>query len=109
MKTCYIASPYTGQEEIGVQRQILIADTLIEAGIAPIAPLLFHYVHKQFPKDYDTWMEIDLALLKKCDLLYRFPQPSKGADIEELFANENGIKVYNSLDKLIKENGRLKK
>ena len=105
MTICYIASPYTGQEKEGVERQIIIADLLIEVGITPIVPLLFHYIQEKFPHPHSTWMKLDLEILSRCDIMYRHPTPSPGADIEERYANENGIKVYNVLNDIVMEYG----
>lgn len=98
----YIASPYTvGDVAVNVKRQIDFANKLIDLGAVPIVPLYFHFQHLVHPKPYDTWTELDLALLLKCDLLVRLPGESKGADYEELMATKSGINTIR-YDDLIK-------
>jgi len=105
MKHIYIASPYTGQEIEGVNRQIKIAHLLIDAGLVPVWPLCSHYVHEQYPKDYKVWMNIDFSLLARCDVFLRIQLPSKGADMEEQSAIYNNIPVYYSVDEVIDRYG----
>lgn len=105
MITCYIASPYTGEEINGVNRQIEYASMLIDAGLIPIVPLLSHYIHEQYPKNYETWMKIDFELIKKCDVVFRCPLPSPGADREEEYAVDQGKKVYYNIHDVIKDYG----
>lgn len=104
MKLVYIASPYTGQEIIGVKRQIDIASKLIDCGFAVIWPLSSHFIHLYHEKKYDVWLKQDLELLSRCDMVYRVLLPSRGADIEERHAKSIGIPVYYDIDKLIEEN-----
>lgn len=105
MKHIYIASPYTGQEVEGVNRQIEIAHHLIDAGLIPIWPLCSHFVHEQYPKDYLVWMSIDFSLLIRCDVMLRIPMTSNGADMEEQIAIDNNIPVYYCLHEVIKKYG----
>ena len=107
MKTVYIASAYTlpkGNQEENTLESFRIADQLINAGFAPYAPLWSHYLAKEYPQDYETWMKLDFEWLEKCDILYRHPGESSGADCEVKRAEEIGIPVYYSLEDLINEN-----
>ena len=47
-------------------------------------------------------MDLDLVWLECCDCLLRLPGESKGADIEVKHALENNIKVFYSIDEIIK-------
>lgn len=40
---------------------------------------------------YDEWMELDFAVIERCDVLVRLPGESKGADLEVEFATKLGI------------------
>jgi hypothetical protein len=98
MKLVYIASPYSiGDTAVNVRAQIKASAELIEAGFCPVAPLLFHFVHIYAPQPYEVWMDIDDALLEKCDALWRLQGESKGADREVARAEELGIPVCHHL------------
>ncbi len=100
-KLIYIASPYTiGDTETNVNRQIDTYAELIKLGFAPIAPLLSHFVEIKYPQDHSTWIDIDFAMLSKCDGLLRLGGESKGADLEVGFATDHGIAVYYSISEL---------
>jgi hypothetical protein len=102
MTKVYIASPYTnGDQALNVRISLEAADKLIEHGFAPYAPLLSHFQHMLFPKDYNTWLKLDLEWLRACDIVLRLPGVSKGADIEVEEAKKLGKYVWYSLDKLL--------
>jgi hypothetical protein len=101
-KKVYIASPYSlGDVAINVRKSIDAFNELLELGFIPFAPLLTHFIHIIYPKDYDKWLAYDLEWLKSCDALLRLPGESKGADIETLFAKANNILVFYSIKDLI--------
>lgn len=100
-KFVYIASPYSGDEVEGVNRQMYIASILIDAGFVPIWPLCSHFIHEKYPKNYEVWMDLDFQLILKCDYMYRVNLPSSGADREEQFAKENKIPVFYDIDDLM--------
>jgi len=101
----YIASPYTAnteqQMEKNVYRSMVVADILMDLGITPILPLLTHYLHKEFPRDYDFWMNYDFELLKSCDALLRLKGKSEGANREVEFALNNNIIVFTNIKDLL--------
>jgi hypothetical protein len=97
----YVASPYTkGDVAVNVKDSLFIADYLLELGIVPFVPLLSHFWHFLSPKSYETWFELDLAWILKCDALYRVAGESDGADKEVLFAIENKIPVFYGINTL---------
>lgn len=101
MKKIYIASPYTvGDVAVNVKRQIDVASKLIDMGYAPFWPLHSHFLHMAHPKEYETWMEIDLDWLIDCDAVLRLPGESKGADREVVLAAEHNIPVCFKLEDL---------
>ena len=101
MFTVYIASPYSlGDVKHNVDIQIRTASTLINKGYCPIAPLLSHFVHTQFPKSYFKWMIISLHLVEKADVILRLPGKSKDATMEVNHAISKNIPVVYSLDAL---------
>lgn len=102
-KFVYIASPYTrGDNFVNLQRQIECANELYDRGFIPISPLLNSvFCNMQKERDWKFWMEIDYALLSKCDALIRLSGESTGADAEVEYAYKNNIPVYVSLQTLL--------
>ena len=101
-KFVYISSPYTlGDNFVNVNRQIQTGNELIDLGFIPLSPLLNSvWYHMQKERAWDIWMDIDYALLDKCDILLRLPGESKGADLEVTYAQEQGIPVHFNIDSL---------
>ncbi len=94
-KLVYLASPYSlGDQALNVRRQIEVADKLLDMGYIPFVPCLSHFWHFLSPKSYETWLEIDEAILRKCDMVLRLDGFSKGADKEVELALRLGIMVY---------------
>lgn len=108
-KLVYIASPYSaGDKKLNVQFQINVFAELMHRGYTPIAPLLTHFVHQEFPADYLSWLALDFTLIQRCDALVALDAEvgtyvenhSPGRDVEVEFANGQGIPVYHSLEEL---------
>ena len=98
----YIASPYTkGDVAVNVKRQIDCADTLMDFGFAPFAPLYSHFQHMVHPRPYEDWTKIDLEWVKVCDCLLRLDGESIRADDEVRFAKELGIPVFTDITSMI--------
>lgn len=105
MYRVYIASPYTkpkGKQEENVNKSFDYANILIDKGFAPYAPLWSHYLHLRNPKDYYTWLKLDMEWLRQCDFLLRLPGESSGADAEEKEATRLGIPICYDIDALCK-------
>ena len=99
----YIASPYTkGDVGTNVREQILTGHKLMKLGFCPFIPELYHFVHIVCPLEYDEVMDMDLRWLECCDCVLRLPGESKGADMEVEQAKKLGLKVYYSIDELLK-------
>jgi hypothetical protein len=106
MITVYIAGPYTlGDVGKNVHNMLKVTDELITLGFCPIAPLLFHYQHIFHPREYEKWMEIDLELVKRSDVLLRLHGKSPGANKEVLIAKRFGIPVVKTITELIDKVG----
>ncbi len=94
MKVIYIASPYTlGDVAENVAIQIEAAHKILDMGHCPVAPLLSHYLHIHRQRPYQHWVEMDLALIPKMDIVLRLPGESKGADGEVALAQKLNIPV----------------
>lgn len=99
MKYVYISGPYTnGDQAANVRAAIEAANALLDAGYIPYCPHLSHFHHMLFPHDYETWMQLDLAWLEKCDALVRLDGYSPGADREVEHALALGIPVYYGME-----------
>lgn len=94
MKVIYIASPYTiGDVADNVAVQIEAAHKIMDAGHCPVVPLLSHYLHIHRRRPYQDWLAIDLALIRRMDVILRLPGKSSGADREVQVAKQLGIPV----------------
>ena len=101
MRKIYIASPYSsGDAVLNVRESLRVADILVSIGANPFAPLLSHFWHFYSPKDYETWLRLDLDWVQSCDALLRLPGESEGADREVAEARRLGIPVFSRLDEL---------
>lgn len=101
MKRLYLAGPYTqGDVAANVREAIRVADELSGRGYIVFIPHLSHFWHLVSPKPYEFWMQQDAQWLTCCDVLYRMPGPSDGADTEVAQAKDLGIPVFTDLDQL---------
>lgn len=105
MKVIYIASPYTiGNIAKNVSVQIEAAHRILDMGHCPVAPLLSHYLEIHRCRPYQEWIDMDLALIPKMDVVLRLPGESPGADGEVDLAKKLGIPVYFGWDELSDSN-----
>lgn len=105
-KLVYVAGPYTGV--LGNSNVITNArnacewgDKIWDMGYAIIVPhwnAIQEFCGKRRP--YEDWMAIDDQILQRCDILFRIPGASNGADAEVKRARELGIPVFDDLEKL---------
>lgn len=102
MKRVYVAGPYTkGDVAVNVKNGIQAGNRIIAAGHAPFVPHLSHFQHMESPQPYETWMAIDFAWVEACDVLWRIPGDSAGADREVAHAIKLGIPVVYTLPELL--------
>lgn len=103
-KLVYIAGPYANPDPVwNTHETIKAADAIQDHGtitaFVPHLTLLWHIV---VPHDVGHWYTYDLAVLKRCDALYRLEGKSSGADNEVDFACYSGIPVFTDVDELLK-------
>lgn len=99
---CYVAGPYTHPDPVlNVRVAVAAADALVAAGAAVHVPHLSMLWHTISPKPVEEWYAIDLDVLAHCDLMYRIPGESTGADAEEEAATEKGIPVIHDFDTIV--------
>ena len=90
----YVAGPYTKPDPVvNTHRMIQIADALLELGVVPIVPHLTMLWHLLCPRPYEQWLEYDLQVMNRCDVVLRVPGLSSGADGEVQEANRLGQPV----------------
>lgn len=98
----YIAGPYSkGDVAINVKRAMDFANEIILMGHHPFCPHLSHFLHINNSQPYEKWLELDIAYLKVCDILYRIEGESPGADKEVEIATSLNIPVIYSLNNLL--------
>lgn len=101
----YISGPITAemyvQERDNVAAAAVLWKELRSAGFAPVCPhLTWHLqVHTEIgDMTTDDWMEVDLPVLERCDIVVRLPdtpnRKSEGATREVEHAQKYGIPVY---------------
>jgi hypothetical protein len=91
-----------GDVAINVKVAMDVGTKLIEAGFAVFIPHLFHFMHLYNPQEYERWLAMDFAVIRKCDGLLRIPGYSPGADREVVFATDHGIPVFYGIAELVK-------
>jgi hypothetical protein len=52
------------------------------------------------PRPVEFWYAYDLAVMVRCDAVYRIAGDSTGADREVAFASDRSIPVFHDLDAL---------
>lgn len=100
----YVAGPYTrGDTEQNVKNAIATANEVRDQGeqFVPFVPHLFHFWHAEHERSYEDWMDIDFAMLRRCDVLLRLDGDSPGGDREVAFARGAGIPVVSSVGELL--------
>lgn len=102
----YVASPYTkGDPAINTHFQCRIFDELLTDGkVLPVVPLISHFQHLMFPRDYHDWINYDLDMipLYAACLRLKAEHPalkylqaeSSGADGEEREFKKQGKPVF---------------
>lgn len=97
----YVSGPITiGSQAQHVHNAVKIADAILAMGYDVILPHLDHLWCMISPKPWEVWMKNDLAVLLRCDALFRIPGKSKGADLEEATARRYNMPVYYKLSEI---------
>jgi hypothetical protein len=99
MKTVYLAGPYTKPDPVVNTRDAILFGAQLRDtyGLRVFVPHMSHFEHLLEPKPYSHWLKVDLEWLPLCDVLYRMPGESSGADKEVEAAKAAGIPVVSSL------------
>jgi hypothetical protein len=98
----YISGPYSnGDTEQNVRSAIDAAEQVIENLGIPIIPHVTYWWNEIYPHGYEFWLAYDMQLLEGCDVLWRLPGESKGADREVENAKKLGLSIVYSFDELM--------
>jgi hypothetical protein len=99
MKTVYLAGPYTKPDPVVNTREAILFGAHLRDtyGVRVFVPHFTHFEHFLAPKPYERWLKIDLDWLPICDVLYRMPGESSGADAEVKEAEKQGKVVVFSI------------
>lgn len=90
----YVAGPYTKPDPcLTTHNAIKVGNELLNAGYPSFVPHLTHFWHTMHPQPYQTWLDLDIVLMSRCDVVLRLPGYSSGADKEVELANSIGIPV----------------
>lgn len=90
----YIAGPYSHPDPCeNTHAAVMVADRILEF-CWPVVPHLSHFWHTMSPKPYPLWLELDLAIMARCDAVLRFGGESSGADAEVAAALKAGQPVF---------------
>lgn len=92
----YIAGPYSKPDPCeNTHGAVMLADRILDV-CWPVVPHLSHFWHTMSPKPYPLWLELDLAIMVRCDAVFRFGGESSGSDAEIEVALGGGIPVVYS-------------
>lgn len=98
----YLAGPYSKPDPVwNMHNAIKLADRVLELGFVPVIPHLTGTWHMVSPKPYPEWLAIDLEIMYRCDVVFRFPGASSGADAEVGEAFARGMRVVYSETELL--------
>ena len=81
-----------------VRRAIETADIVLLMTDVPFIPHLTHFWEIMSHHDYEEWLSYDKQWLLACDGLLRLSGDSPGADREEAWATNAGLKVWHGID-----------
>ena len=105
----YIAGPLTvGDVDQNIKNAFACATDLLSKGFNVHIPHLTMYLERYWQEpgvmgldfEYDDWLDMDYAILKRCDVLYRMEGESVGADREVAFAMGAKIPVFDDIIEL---------
>jgi hypothetical protein len=97
----YVAGPFSGNVTANVMAAIAQGDAIDALGFDAEVPHLFMQWDMLHHHDYEHWMKKCLSKLDTCQILFRMPGDSPGADREVAHAHVTGIPVVFSIPELL--------
>jgi hypothetical protein len=93
-KIIYVCSPYSGNISLNTERAKIYSRMVVDRGAIPVTPHLFLPLFLDEETERDAAIEMDLALLKRCDELWAFGDTISSGMKREMKEAENlGIPV----------------
>ena len=89
----YIASAYSGDIEANVEKTKEYSRRVIRSGGVPFNPILNLHGVLNEESDRDTAINLDLSLMKRCDELWVFGEPTADMEIEITKAERIGMTI----------------
>lgn len=89
----YIASVYSGNIEANVEKTKEYSRHVIRSGGVPFNPVLNLHGVLDEESDRDAAIKLDLSLMKRCDELWAFGEPTAGMKIEITKAERIGMPI----------------
>ncbi len=101
IRLVYIAGPFSGDELANTVRAMKAGADVHALGVQVFCPHSHGFLwNKLFPQPEEVWKADDIAILQRCDAVYRLSGESKGSDEEGREALYMGIPVFRSLEEL---------
>lgn len=99
----YVAGPYTAPDPVSNTRTALdVATRLLDSGrVVPFVPHLSLFWDLIHPRPHQTWLDLDLDVIHRCDALLRIPGVSAGADLEVQHAEQFSLPVFYDVDEVL--------
>lgn len=90
----YLAGPFTHPDPmVNTRKMTRVAEAILRLHVTPIIPHLTLLWHLIRPRPQQFWLEYDLQLLARADVVLRIPGKSDGADVEVTQARHLNIPV----------------
>jgi len=95
MEVVYICSPYKGNIRLNTKRAKQYCLDTVNEGNVPIAPHLLYprFLNENNDSERTAGLNCALELLKLCDIVYQFGEPSEGMAKELELAKQLGIPI----------------
>jgi len=101
----FVAGPMFSSGSMGnnIRNAVQVAEQLRDAGFLVFLPHLYFFWDLIRPREREFWTALDLEWLETCNVIFRIPGESSGADGEEKHAEEWDLKAYSDMDQLIED------
>lgn len=97
----YVAAPYSSNPAHNTHEAVKAGVCAMADGFAVIVPHLTLLADVIHPQPHETYLTNDLAIVERCDVVWRLPGESAGADREVFHADQNDIVVVHDYGSLI--------
>ena len=84
-----------------IREAIRVAEHLLSEGFYPLIPHTSWYWEEQHSHTQEEWLEYCVALMRRCDVVYRMDGVSSGADFEVNTCQDDDIPVFTTISQLL--------